>query len=254
MAYLWCLVQAGQIVKEYFVTWVNQQLVAHVGQTGPGAVGLRYHSKYGKEELKKVSDLFGQPPCWSIIDDEIPKRRPTWKGAPSLYLFTAALAKDSCVCRGDGKRPIPIYLLPLKDDIKEDLGRWERDYLAHDELWLSSGALEIPVYRQMAEPTSQLAQLGRGLCQQLEQATGLPTYYYLIRFWGRSKGEEHRSCPGCNRDWSRPHPSGRPFHEFDFRCEPCRLVSHIGSVSHGARYARIGEFKPSNKANDSGAL
>jgi predicted nucleic acid-binding Zn ribbon protein len=97
----------------------------------------------------------------------------------------------------------------------------------------------------MADPNSKLAQDGRDLCRGLETATGLPTFYYLHRYWGRPKGEEDRLCPGCGGKWRTGAATGgkRLFWQFDFRCDPCRLVSHFGVSTDGGRHTRIGEFQ-----------
>ena len=66
----------------------------------------------------------------------------------------------------------------------------------HDLLQLECGPLEIAAYRELAEPCSALAREGRALAASVEQATGVPTYYYLLRYWGRPS-EHDRPCPGC---------------------------------------------------------
>ena len=142
-------------------------------------------------------------------------------------------------------------MLPVAFEHKEQLYFWQRSYYHHDNIWLGSGALEIGAYRQLADPASELAEHGRDLCREIETATGVPTFYYLMRYWGRLKGEEQRLCPGCGTAWrterSREWP-GR-FWQFDFNCDRCRLVSHLGVSTDGGRHTRIGEFDEKRKAN-----
>lgn len=111
-------------------------------------------------------------------------------------------------------------------------------------MWLLSGKLEIPAYRQLAEPNCDLTQEGRDLCRQIEAATALPTYYWLYRYygWEDPKRERARKCPSCGRGWGRRPTSKHGIASFQFRCDRCRLVSDFCEDPND-RYARIGEFK-----------
>jgi len=164
-------------------------------------LGASLSLKIWQERIGKVADLFGRKPVWKMLDDDAKKRPSSWKGAPFLYLFTHAFDWISPVCRGDGEAPIPVCLLPVSFEQKEQLYFWQRSYYHHDNIWLGSGALEVGAYRQLAVPDSELAQHGRDLCREIETATGVPTFYYLMRFWGRPKGENERPCPRCGSDW-----------------------------------------------------
>lgn len=250
-SYLGALFHSGQLCGEYFLTWTRGRLNAHVLLAGRAAAQRRYHSRRGKKELKKVADAFGREPVWRILDDDARQRPSSWRGAPFLYLFTHAFDWASPVCRGDGKPPVPVFLLPLAFEHKEQLYFWQRSYYHHDNVWLGSGALEIGAYRQLADPTSELAEQGRELCREIETATGVPTFYYLMRYWGRLRGEEQRRCPGCGGAWriERLRESPRQFWQLDFKCDRCRLVSHWGDSTDGGRHTRIGEFDPKRKAD-----
>ena len=116
-----------------------------------------------QKELRKIAGAFGREPVWRILDDDARRRPSSWRGAPFLYLFTHAFDWASPVCRGDGKPPAPVCLLPLAFEQKE-----------------------------------------------------------LLYFWES---------------------------QFDFKCDRCRLVSHLGDSTDGGRHTRIGEFDPTRKAN-----
>jgi predicted nucleic acid-binding Zn ribbon protein len=242
--YIAALLHSGQLCGEYFVTWTDGVLNAHVMLAGPNAHDLRYHSDWAKRELEKVIEAFGKRPVWRMLDDESTKPAASWEGAPFLYLFTHAFDWASPVCRGDGEGPIPIFTLPISFEQKDGLYAWQRGYSDHDRIWLGSGALEIAAYRQLADPESELSREGRELCRDLEAATGIPTFYYLMRYWARKDGEGMRSCPGCGEHWRvRSNEKRQHFSDFDFRCEKCRLVAHEGVSTDGGRHARIGEFQ-----------
>ena len=178
-------------------------------------------------------------------DDDVPKRFPAWRRSSSFYLFTHAFDDASPVCCGDSGEPIPVYLLPIPDQDRRDLFSWAGSYKHLDNIWLNSGALEIPAYKQLADPTSQLSVAGRELCASIEKATQKLTFYYLKRYWGRSDGEATRVCPLCGRKWrlSNQPADMSPLHKFQFKCDSCRLVSRIADSYDDERHARIGEYK-----------
>src|SRR6266542_3241646 len=160
-SYLGTLYHSGQLCGEYFLTWTNCRLNAHVLLASRAATELRHHSQYAKKELKKVIEAFGAEPVWRILDDDASQPASSWRDAPFLYLFTHAFDWASPVCRGDGKPPIPVFMLPVAFEQKEQLYFWQRSYYHHDNIWLGSGALEIGAYRQLADATSELGQHGR---------------------------------------------------------------------------------------------
>jgi predicted nucleic acid-binding Zn ribbon protein len=247
--YVCSLFHSGQLCGEYFLTWTKGILNAHVALAGRGAWALRYHSPYGREELKKVEVAFGQKPQWKVLDDEERRRTPTWKASPFLYLFTHAFDWTSPICRGDGKGPVPVFLLPIPFEQKDGIRGWQNKYRLHDQIWLEWGALEIAAYRQLADPDSALSQEGRDRCREVETATGAPTFYFLKRYWGRLNGEDERLCPGCGRLWKTAtiKEERQPFWKFDFCCDRCRLVSHRGVSTDGGRRTRIGEYRGHGK-------
>jgi len=241
--YIGWLILSGQLGSDYLLTWNHGNLLAYIQLTGPGALDLRYHSDMARLELDHFKEVFGREPAWKILADNAPQKESRWNRAPFLFLYTHALDLTPPVCRGDNGHYVPTYLLPVSDQIKKSLHFWQRSYRQHDDIWLRSEALAVSCYRQIADPQSRLSRTGRELCRAIEKNTGIPTYYYLARFYGRKTGEKKRKCPGCGGNWLRRtgekhHPS---FHHFDFQCDDCRLVSHVASSSENPRLARVGE-------------
>ncbi|MEO5715914.1 MAG: DUF2310 family Zn-ribbon-containing protein [Luteolibacter sp.] len=240
--YLFHVYRHGQTASPSILAWAKGRLHAHVILTRKDALEPKYHSSYGKEALVKLMEIFGKKPVVKLQDDHTRVSSP-WKGAPFLYLSTEIGDFCSPVGRGDGRLPVPLFTLPLPHDTIDKIVLWRQVYLRLDGLWMASGALEIASYREIATPDSFNSKQGRDLCQQIEEVTGIPTFYYLMRHCGRKEGEEERVCPGCGKAWKASEPeSGEKFHAFHFKCDPCRLVSHVGKSADGIRLARIGEF------------
>lgn len=248
-SYLAALLKNGQIYGDYLFAWSNRQLVAYTHVARPDSLAERHHSEWSKSDLITVVKLFGQSPECQIIDDDVPKRFPSWKRSTSFYLFTHAFDATSPLCCGDTGSSIPVYLIPITQQSREQLYFWSRAYNYHDNIWLGSAALEIPSYKQMANPASDLSVTGRELCAEVERVTKIPTFYFVHRYWGRNVGEAIRPCPLCGSKWksSDDASNNQPFHHFHFRCKRCRLVSHCANSYDDERHARIGEFKKGNR-------
>jgi len=244
--YISALLHNGQACGEYFTVLQKGNICAYVNLQGKDANSPQYHCIYGNKWLEKIEDIFGNKPIWKVIDDEIPQTIEDWDQAPFMYLFTRMNDWESPICRGDNGNPVPLYLLPGEHEDREKIYFWQRKYRDYDSIWMGCGELEIPVYKQLAAPGSELGLTGREICAYIEKATGVPTYYYLMRHWGRRKGEDQRACPACGQKWAQAYKAkmnDSPFHAFDFMCEPCRLVSHVSSACDDERHAVIGEWR-----------
>lgn len=155
----------------------------------------------------------------------------TCKQRSSLALFTTFLSLSgplSCRhCSGD----VPLYQLPPTYMETEywNLLMWQESYEAVDTLWMRSSTGERLARAQMQDHDSALSAEGRGLCSLVERLTGIATYYYLAKHTARSfKRELGRRCPNCDGEWLLAEPEGL----YNFRCDPCRLLSNIAfSVS-----------------------
>jgi predicted nucleic acid-binding Zn ribbon protein len=245
-SYISVLLHNGQVVGEYFQVMQNGELCAYVNLGGVKALSTKHQSDYASDRLNKVVAVFNQQPKWTLADDDAPQRDTTWNRAPFLYLFTSIMCDwGSPLCRGDNGKRIPLYRLAGQHEDREEIYFWKRAYCDHDAIWMACGKLEIPAYRQLALPDSELSERGRDVCRKVESTTGVPTYYFLMRYWGRKDGEDLRPCPGCGRPWRLEEPAGQSekFCDFTFRCEKCRLVSHKADSYDDPRHASIGEWQ-----------
>jgi predicted nucleic acid-binding Zn ribbon protein len=242
--YLTALTRNGQIDKNYTIVPWQKQIIAYMNTIGLEADMLKSHSAYGKECLKNVENFFKQNPVWYCNEDFPPKQKATWKNASFLYLFTQDSQQGTPLHRGDNNDAIPLYRVPIADNEREKIYFWQQYYRECNNLWLKDNKLTIDVYRMLADPESELSQQGRELCLAVEKATGIPTYYYLIRFFGRKYEEEIlRKCPCCGNSWAAKQQTDNSelFCNFYFQCQHCRLVSHPANGKVNSRYAKIGE-------------
>jgi len=241
--YLAALMYNGQIGSDYLIQ-ARPKYMAYVQATDKNALGLQYLSPWAKTCSKKVQATFGHEPRFVLLEQPFGRRHSNWRAAKSLFLHTDMFKSGSPVGSPDLRNVVPVYQLPLSHQDRDYLVRWARQYRDHDSIWVGSGKLEVAAYREMADPTSQLSCQGREHCQIIEKATGIPTYYYLFRYYGRLK-EKWRLCPLCGERWRVASPRGTTkFSQFEFRCKPCRLVSNVAcSIGNDKdeRLAIIGE-------------
>jgi predicted nucleic acid-binding Zn ribbon protein len=244
---LGALTKNGQLWGEQVFGWVNGTLVVTCGVPRSDALSAKHQSEWVQAALTRVKDLCNEPPTWRVLDDRVAEFDSfgSWTSASGLYLFTHAFDETSPIARADDGKPVPLYLLPVDQLIRQDLAFWMSQYRDLDRIWLNGGQLEVPAYRQLADPKSQFSKRGRRLARVVEEATGLPTYFYLMRYWGRRRREEMRRCPGCGGKWavkSDLAPRGLAKHEF--RCDPCRLISVVAPDNSEPERACIGEWRP----------
>ena len=242
VSYLVSLQRNGQIERHDYDRMISRrgQVVTFVEACGPTAWLSKHHSQSGLECLAEVSDFFGQSPVWEIYEDSPPKREISWKNASAMCLYGGW---DTDLYREDTRKLVPLYRLPLTDEQRDAIYCWKKIYTEYWPLWFYSGKLEILLHREFAEPHSKLSRMGRECCRNIEAATGIPTYYFLERYYGYEiKQEKKRKCPCCGKPWCQNVKDNT--HLFDFKCNPCRLVSVFGVDGSSPRYAKIGDYVP----------
>jgi hypothetical protein len=246
--YLAALLYNRQIGENYLIQ-ERPRYVAYVQATDEKALETQHLSPWGEEGSNKIVTAFGHRPISVLLERPSRQSRLDWQSAKTLFLHTDMFKSGSPVGSPEFWRVVPVYRLPISHQQRDYLLRWTRTYRDHDCIWVGSGKLEVPTYREMADPRSELSREGREHCRIIEESTGIPTYYYLFRYHGRSKKEKQRRCPLCRGTWQVTSPKGvKKFSRFEFRCKPCRLVSNIAS-SIGDKedecLATIGEPRPS---------
>ena len=256
--YLGCLLFNCQISNSHInedesrkiMTW-NGEVVAYVYAQGTDANHSKYHSYFGKKALKQLGDFFGQLPVWRCHEDFSAKCKTSWKNAPYLCLYTHYSLSDSPLIRGDNGSVIPLYRVPIMDEDRVEAYIWQCSYRSLDRVYMNTGDLEMQAYRALAALESDCTNRGRELCLAIEKATGIPTYYYLKRIYGREYTEEkNRRCPGCEKTWFVKHPENKVSWSCGFLCKKCRLVSDVAEEVN-LRYAKIGE-PPTRAARSTG--
>lgn len=174
-----------------------------------------------------------ETPAYSVLG-VVPETAPACRcaGPRGFFLFTTFLHIEPpvrCIhCNGI----VPLYRLPRSTtDEHSGLLSWKSDYQACDTLQMNGTVGERFGERQMSDPTSELSQSGRAVCEEIQHLTGRPVYYYLNPANARShSAEERRKCPTCRGAWRLK----KSLHgKVDFKCDRCKLLS---SIAWNVRY------------------
>lgn len=218
----------GQILGREFPTTIHQgRLASRVVCPEQDSLHPRHHSRQVELAITRLHQVGltspqvtqRGPDLNSDTTDEA--HTPAWQ-----LLYTSYLHTCSPLRCGDHFAPIPLYRIPAvaNGDGKQVL-KWQEDWEACDQLQMNGSILEHAAVSEISAAASLLSRRGRDLAKRIEYLTRVPTYYYLYRVGGDSlAAEQERPCPGCGGDWRL----AEPLHDiFDFRCDPCRLLSNI---------------------------
>lgn len=173
------------------------------------------HAKLAEASRTKTKiTILGEDPTSADVDE--------CENSSSLILYHSSL--ESPLRCGDCFQPIPLYKIPLIHDESDywDIIIWQSAHEACDKLDMD---------RQIGNINYRVPRRGREICAQIESLTGKSTFYALYRYLRNPtwKKERARCCPGCGGEWFLEEP----WHYFDFKCDPCRLVSEIAGGRPG---------------------
>ncbi len=220
-----CWYQSGQIISDTWAMAASDLAVdVYVTIAAPDALDSRHDNSYVTRRREGIA-------AWPKVEvlgvDPGASRACSCVSPSALVLLTHYLTQDPPVCCLDCFRPVPLYRLPpVHDHGYLVLLQWAADYRACDTLQMNCTTGERFGELQMLRHDSSLSRHGRDLAATLERQTGSPVYYYLHKMRSRGhKAEQLRRCPACGADWRLDEP----LHDFDLRCDPCRLLSSVAA-------------------------
>jgi predicted nucleic acid-binding Zn ribbon protein len=222
----------GQVLGKTYTASLTGRVYSLV-LTLPEANALdpKYNSAYANQQLQRLqrAGLKG-PTIKSLGRDPFERQICACQQRTHFILFTTYASFEPCLACGTCFHPVPLYRIPYEPStpqqgaLHDRLNTWQSNYRSCDQLNMSCSVGEAFALRQMGQLNSPLSQQGIGLCRDITRLTGVPTYYYLHRYRGRSvKAERARLCPGCGGDWLL----AEAHHIFNFKCDACRLLSNI---------------------------
>ncbi len=212
-----------------FDAWNELELEdrVRVRATGPEEPALLQQnwSRYAKDSFRKATDFCHRGAIFQVIFEDVEDLSICACSQPELYILRTSSSDRGlpvdCGCCGSA---VPLYRLSHikgEEDHYRLLG-WQKTSSALDRLWMESGVGERFAYRQLARPRSDFFNLTRELAADLEAASKVSTYSFLLHYhkkWGKR-------CPLCSRKWRW---EDSPDELFAFKCDHCRLVSSEAS-------------------------
>lgn len=220
----------GQIIgREFGVTYHQQTGVAEfqlrVAVPEQHSLASEWQNRWVEQALEQAEQAGVVCESVEIIGRDYNAEQTSESYKPSFQLlYTTHLDSCSPVYNGEDFCPQPLYRLAISPELSESIIKWQENWQACDQLQMNGGVLETAALAEISREDSLLSRQGRVLCEQLEQQTGTPSYYYLYRLGKDPALEHNRCCPSCNGEWKL----AKPLHEiFHFKCDRCRLISNL---------------------------
>lgn len=221
----------GQILGREFSVVFNDNVYRIVLMSPhPDALEAQHDSKYVAFAKSQLFKAGFQSPKVAVLGEDPFSAEPCACFKHSYFiLYTTYASLESSLRCGDCFGPVPLYIIPLQDtptgELHDQIMSWQSDYQSCDHLQMNCSTGEKFGLREISNYDSSLSKRGREICNSITDATGIPTYYYLHRYRGKSnKSERNRKCPSCGGEWLMQEQ----IHDtFEFKCDRCKLLSNV---------------------------
>jgi predicted nucleic acid-binding Zn ribbon protein len=240
-SYLSILTNSGQIAHNQFDFLATHKSKTTVAVACPELDSLddKYTSVYGLSLKTKIESGTGNKIKSIKTGAELEDIHYQYQTPVHSSHYILRQGWSSPLLCGDTHKPIPLYKIPYTGNDKksyDNVWSWQRHYAALYRLWLASQPVaEAFALGQIQEIDSESSLLGRELCTQIEELTGVPTYYFLFNYRNWSVEEDFaRKCPITNQHWLLAGKTANDF--IAFKCDDSRLVSEL---SHNCEEAGI---------------
>jgi predicted nucleic acid-binding Zn ribbon protein len=226
--YIEALIFNGQVLgREFPTAWQQDAFLCRVVLPAEQALLPSHHSKRGIVATEQLASAGLGYPQLTVLGVDLMSQHTDPCHTPPFYILYSRFSDTCSALRcGADLAPVPLYLLNTTAPDHEALIRWQIQYQALDEIQMQhTRVLNKSAERSLQQVHSTLNKQGRQLARQLEQANNLPVYYALYSGSSTNCAQEaSKCCPGCGQAWQLTTPL---LELFDFKCEPCRLLSNI---------------------------
>lgn len=225
--YLEALIFNGQILgREFPTAYTGEHFVSRIVLPTPDALNGRFASQPVRDAQQQLATVgLGYPQC-QLLGQDLMSQVSAAQLPTELVVFTTYADTCSPVRCANTLQPVPLFWLRSPHLDHQALIRWQLQFQALDEIQMQQQRVLPKVAEQSLQQLhSKLNRLGRRLAAALQQQNARPVYYAL--YSGSSKDcqqEPVKRCPGCGAAWRLAEPQAGVF---DFRCEPCQLLSNI---------------------------
>ncbi|MCT7942135.1 Zn-ribbon-containing protein [Shewanella holmiensis] len=227
--YLEALRANGQILgREFAVAYNDGEFKVRLMMPEKTSLAHRHNSPWVKATLSGLTEAKLLAPREKFIGQDINSEVSNTEPASWQLLYTSYVHMCSPLRSGDNLLPIPLYQIPatFNGDHKRII-KWQSEWQACDELQMAAATkAEFAALDEISSVDSDMFRRGWDIRGRIEYLTQIPTYYYLYRVGGQSlQSELYRPCPKCgSAEWKLDSPL---LDMFQFRCEPCRIISNL---------------------------
>jgi len=223
----WCiemLLRRGHICSPTQLAWYDGAFVSYALSTRNDSLTTDQFGEAVTKSFESIEATTGRAPRIDVVEEMQPASSTSWQRAPCLYLYAE---EAGAIWTGPKHKPVPLYRVPVSEVIADRIWFWRHEFVHSYGIWLSGGPLGDAAYSEISDIESAFSKRGLELREEVEVATGKPTFYHLWRHWSAADKKSERHCLTCNRRWDRltDRHSALGLTLFDFKCIPCRLVS-----------------------------
>jgi len=234
-----CLARNGQLVGPFVVGRKGVDL--RISGLAPllDALDRSSHSSPGLKALDGLAERGAGGPEQRVDPEPLtgtPFHFAEAADASLLVLRTAYNSLVSPLWDPESDLHLPLYRVPIEEPERERLYFWMLDYQRFAGLEFS-GHHEALINRELGDPDGSMIRLAREHAARIEEATEVPVYTWLVRNYGAPEGDGERPCPSCGEPWRVPGESDQ---ELQFRCDRCRLASHLAFCTDPEDWRRLG--------------
>ncbi|MBD1363913.1 DUF2310 family Zn-ribbon-containing protein [Mucilaginibacter sp. ZT4R22] len=227
------LCSTGQIMGGIESPYISEnEIICYQTTLEKTSLDAKYNDEWVNKGLKELEEACNSKLIIEFAGQHVPFYKDVCSCAhhDSYVLFTTYSNESSPINCGTCGRPVPIYKIQeLADSDRYEMESWEGDYISCDNLNMGCAVGEKWAINQLSNPTSQLSQLGRRVCNQITEKTKVSTYYYLLNYRTISLAKDKlRKCPCCNGEWLL---NEKWLRFYDFKCDNCLLVSTLSEKS-----------------------
>ncbi len=241
--FIGCLEKEGVVFGEPILGVQKEDIVCITKCFAPFSLKETCISEYTISALNRIIEEFGQEPRFEF--GSLPKKTSSKIVNPkSILLFTHFLDNCSPIVDPQTGKAIPMHHVKMVYQTKEGLLWWQEMYKSFDrQFMMGHDKIEMTAYKQIADPNSEFGKESRKLAKDIEEETGVPTYYFLMRHFAFDCGEKDLPCPVCSNEWLKKDDFKVKLKFVEWVCHSCRIMSSSGVSYDGKRKASIGVSK-----------
>ncbi len=218
-----CLWANGQLWSNSVLSRTEDRLELVAEGPTRSALHDSYASPLVLRARAELDAVCEEASAWTSVGIDVLTRTTTeqWSDCTSFAMSAHMNEETSPVKAREGEEPVPLFLLPIEPETREELMRWYLSYQRHDAIWIESGGIEKAAASELTLLESSLNTEGLRLAEVLRTQLNADVYYsnsiIALKEYSRSKTQ----CALCLRPWDSGSGDG------PLTCHRCFITSSV---------------------------